>query len=46
MMDSNMDLLRWSINVWIKTSSNGIKKENISNKELTQELLKAIIKKS
>ena len=46
MRDSNVDLLRWSINVWIKTSSNGIKNENISNKELTQELLKAIIKKS
>ena len=46
MKDSNVDLLRWSINFWIKTSSSGIKNENISNKELTQELLKAIIKKS
>ena len=46
MMDSNVDLLRWSINFLIKSSSSGIKNENISNKELTQELRKAIIKKS
>ena len=40
-----MHLLRWFINVLIKKSSDsGIKNENISNKELTEELHKPIIK--
>ena len=54
MMDINMDLLQWSINLLIKKDSAtrankfagcGIKNENISNKELTEEMHKPIIRK-
>ena len=41
-----MDLLQWSVNVLIKkTSCSGIKNENISNKQLAEELHKPIIRK-
>ena len=44
MMDIN--LLQWSINFLIKkTSGSGIKNENISNKQLAEELQKPIIRK-
>ena len=44
MMDINVNLLWWSINLSIKkTSGSGI--ENISNKELAEELHKRIIQK-
>ena len=53
MIDINVDLLQWSINLLIKTSGGGtayanksaIKNENISNKELAEELYKPIIRK-
>ena len=38
-MDINVEFLQWSINFLIKkTSGSGIKNENISNKELAEEL--------
>ena len=41
-----MDLLQWFINVLIKkTSGGGIKNDNITNKELAEELPKRIIRK-
>ena len=40
-----MDLLQWSIKILINTSGSGIKKENISNKELAEELHKPIVRK-
>ena len=41
-----MNLLQWSVNVLIKkTSCSGIKNENISNKQLAEELHKPIIRK-
>ena len=43
-MDINKDLLQWSINFSIKTSGSGIKNENMSNKEYTEELHKSIIR--
>ena len=47
MTDTNVGLLKWSINFLIKKSSVGvIKNENFSNKELAEELHKPIIKKS
>ena len=54
MIDINADLLQWSINVFdkksallavISASSRNIKNENISNKELAEELHKRIIRK-
>ena len=46
MMDINVELLQWLINVLIKkTSGETLKNEIISNKELTQELHKPIIRK-
>ena len=46
MMDINANLLEWSTNVLIKKiSGSGIKNENISNKELGEELHKLIIRK-
>ena len=46
MMDINVVLFQWFINFLIKkTSGSGIKNENISNKELGEELLKPIIRK-
>ena len=46
MMDINVELLQWLINVLIKkTSGETVKNEIISNKELTQELHKPIIRK-
>ena len=44
MMDINVNLLRWSINLLIKKTS-GSAIENISNKELAEELHKQIIQK-
>ena len=45
MIDINVDLLQWSVNVLMKkTSGSGIKNENVSNKELAEELHKSIIK--
>ena len=44
MMDINVNLLRWSINLFIKKTS-GSAIENISNKELAEELHKQIIQK-
>ena len=45
-MDINVELLQWLINVLIKkTSGETLKNEIISNKELTQELHKPIIRK-
>ena len=44
-MDINADLLQWSINFLIKkTSGNQNKNENISKKELAEELHKPIIR--
>ena len=41
-----MDLLQWFTNFLIKkTSSSGIKNENISKKELVEELHKPIVRK-
>ena len=46
MMDIKEVLLQWFINFLIKkTSGSGIKNENICNKELAEELRKAIIRK-
>ena len=45
MIDINVDLLQCFINFLIKrTSGSGIKNENISNTELTEELYKPIIR--
>ena len=45
MMDINMDLLQWSIHFFDKKTSGGtVKNQNISNKELAEELHKTIIK--
>ena len=45
MMDINMNLIQWFKNfLRKKTSGRGIKNENISNKELTEELHKPILK--
>ena len=45
-IDKKEALLQWSINVFIKkTCGSGIKKENLSNKELANELNKSIIRK-
>ena len=39
MVDINVEFLQWSLNFLIKkTSGSGIKNENISNKELAEEL--------
>ena len=39
MMDINVDLLQWSMNFWYKKTSGGtVKNQNISNKELAEEL--------
>ena len=44
MMDIKVDLLQWSITFLIKkTSGSGIKNENISNKELAEELHKPMM---
>ena len=46
MIDINVDLLHWSINVLIKKNSGGkVKNENISNKELAKEVDKPMIRK-
>ena len=46
MIDINVDLSQWSINFSIKkTSGGGIKDENISNKQLAEELHKPVIRK-
>ena len=43
----NGDLLQWLINFLIKKTLGGtVKNENISNKKLTEELQKTIIKKN
>ena len=42
MTDIKVDLLQWSIK---KTSGSGIRNENISNKELAEELHKLVIRK-
>ena len=45
-MDIKVDLLQWSINFWMKRSSDsGNKNENISDKQLVEELHKPIIRK-
>ena len=47
MMDIDVELLQWLINFLIKKTSGGtVKNEIISNKELTEELHKPIIRKS
>ena len=44
-MDINVDLHQWFINFLIKkTAGSGVKNENISNKELSEELHKTIIR--
>ena len=45
MMDIKEVMLQWFINFDKKTSGSGIKNENISNKELVEELHKPIIRK-
>ena len=45
MMDINMDLLERFIILGKKTSGRSIKNQNISNKELAEQLHKAAIKK-
>ena len=47
MMHINVNLFQWSIDFLIKkkNSGSGIKNENISNKELAEELHKPIIRK-
>ena len=46
MMDINVELLQWLINVLIKkTSGETVKNEIVSNKELAEELHKPIIRK-
>ena len=44
MMDINVDLLQWSVNCLIQKTSGGTVKKIISNKELTDELHKPIIR--
>ena len=45
-MDINVDLLQWFMNVGNKkTPVSGIKNENISNRDLDEELHKLLIKK-
>ena len=45
-MDIKVDLLQWSINFWIKKSSDiSNKNENISDQQLVEELHKPIIRK-
>ena len=44
LMDINMDLLQWIINLLIKISVSGIRNANISNKESPEELQKPIVK--
>ena len=45
-MDIKVDLLQWSINFWIKTSSDtSNKNENISDQQLVEELHKPVIRK-
>ena len=45
-MDIKVDLLQWSINVWIKKSSDtSNKNENISDQQLVEELHKRVIRK-
>ena len=47
MLKINGDLFQWFINFLIKKTLGGtVKNENISNKELTEELQKTIIKKN
>ena len=46
MMDIKVDLLQWSINIWMKRSSDsGNKNENISDQQLVEELHKPVIRK-
>ena len=45
MMDMNVDLLHWFIDFWLKKSGGTVKNENISNKELAEELHKSFIRK-
>ena len=46
MMDINVELRQWFINVGDKkTPASGIKNENISNRDLDEELHKPLIKK-
>ena len=46
MMDIKVDLLQWSINIWMKRSSDSDNKnENISDQQLVEELHKPIIRK-
>ena len=46
MMDIKVDLLQWSINIWMKRSSDsGNENENISDQQLVEELHKPIIRK-
>ena len=46
MMDIKVDLLQWSINFWIKKSSDiSNKNENISDQQLVEELHKPVIRK-
>ena len=46
MVDINVDLLQWFMNVRNKkTPASGIKNENISNRDLDEELHKLLIKK-
>ena len=45
-MDIKVDLLQWSINFWIKKSSDiSNKNENISDQQLVEELHKPVIRK-
>ena len=46
MIDINVDLLQWSITFFDKKSSgSGIKNENMSDQQLSEELHKQIIRK-
>ena len=40
-----MDLLQWTINFWYKTSGRTLKNENISHKELPEEIHKPVTRK-